>query len=526
MPDADFTGQRHLSQPAIPELPNAPPGASARIVKPGKTRELWLALYFPLLPLRAAVDNGANIPGCDRPVDLSKPLAVFEKTGKTHRLISISSGAETANIRTGMKTSEAWIREPRLKIFPRDHRNERVMLNRLAHSLFDFSPRVAVHDDCTLAVEVGGSLRLYGGLEDLLQQLRKKLSALDTDFNLSLAPTPLAAILCARANHDRCIRQIGQLRSELGEIPLHYYETDKKNLRTLSRMGIRNLRGLFRLPREGLLKRLGKPFVDRLDRLLGERPDPQRLYTPQAKFHAIQDLDQESSEARILGQAGRCLLIRLEACLSRHDSAVWKMAWRLHDAKNEVLLLDINLGVPAWRADILQPLFDLRLESIRLHSPVRKIELETRFFCPRSAHHIELFPALPSSDNTDHRQFVDRVRSKLGSHVIQGLQPADEHRPEKAWQTCEPGHSRILAIKGFDRPLWLLEQPRLLATRNGHPTLDGPLKLHSERERICCGWWDRNRIARDYWNAITTSGQKIWIFKDLHEIKWYLHGIY
>jgi protein ImuB len=66
-----------------------------------------------------------------------------------------------------------------------------------------------------------------------------------------------------------------------------------------------------------------------------------------------------------------------------------------------------------------------------------------------------------------------------------------------------------------------------LGLRNNRPWLDGPLDLGGGCERIDTGWWDGFQVARDYYVARTTEGERLWIYRELRGAGgWFLHGIF
>jgi protein ImuB len=121
---------------------------------------------------------------------------------------------------------------------------------------------------------------------------------------------------------------------------------------------------------------------------------------------------------------------------------------------------------------------------------------------------------------------VERLQARLGFEAVTGLALCPEHRPELAWREVAPGQATV----GADfpvRPLWLLEQPRPLATRAALPWLDGPLRLRAGPERIESGWWDGAGVQRDYYIAQTASGARLWLYRQRGApARWFLHGIF
>ncbi|MFC6685363.1 hypothetical protein ACFQGA_13385 [Marinobacter koreensis] len=65
------------------------------------------------------------------------------------------------------------------------------------------------------------------------------------------------------------------------------------------------------------------------------------------------------------------------------------------------------------------------------------------------------------------------------------------------------------------RPLWLLQGPQ--------PLTEPPTAWFSGPERISGGWWDGERVHRDYYIAQLRSGQLAWVFRDVRE-GWFIHG--
>jgi protein ImuB len=65
------------------------------------------------------------------------------------------------------------------------------------------------------------------------------------------------------------------------------------------------------------------------------------------------------------------------------------------------------------------------------------------------------------------------------------------------------------------RPLWLLKGPQ--------PLTETPATWFSGPERISGGWWDGERVHRDYYIAQLQTGQLAWVFHDA-QTGWFVHG--
>tara|TARA_B100001123_G_scaffold411460_1_gene507688 strand:+ start:426 stop:581 length:156 start_codon:yes stop_codon:yes gene_type:complete len=51
------------------------------------------------------------------------------------------------------------------------------------------------------------------------------------------------------------------------------------------------------------------------------------------------------------------------------------------------------------------------------------------------------------------------------------------------------------------------------------------LDLEKQVERISSGWWDEDPVRRDYYRA-SNGKLQAWIFRDLENGHWFLHGIF
>ncbi len=482
-----------------------------------RPRRLWLAIHCPLLPLEALE--------VDAPGDA--PRAVFETRARIQRVVAADAAATRAGVGPGMRITEARLLTPGLRLLERRPGAERRLLNSLGHVLLSFSDTVVDTAEHTLAVEIAGSLRLFGGLDSLHARLGQALAG-RVDARLAVAPNPTAATLGARAGIAAPILDPDRLRSVLGSLPIRLFEPGEAALRRLSGFGVTTLRDLFRLPRGGLSRRLGKDFVDRLERLLGECPDPYPPLRLERRFRHTVHLDEETRDAAILLREMDPVLEQLQHALERNGAGIRDTAWTLVTSGEQAdVVIDIHLSRVGWRAETLRQLLSLRLEATALPRPVRGIRLDSGPFLPLPADSHSLFARLPTAQGHDFSGLLDRLGSRLGRDAVQGIGTVAEYRPEQAWRLTSPAQPMppVQAGPRTRRPLWILRRPKRLRVDGDRPWLRGPLRLSAETERIRCGWWDGGGIDRDYRQAISCRGERLWVFRDGRG-NWYLHGIY
>jgi protein ImuB len=124
---------------------------------------------------------------------------------------------------------------------------------------------------------------------------------------------------------------------------------------------------------------------------------------------------------------------------------------------------------------------------------------------------------------------IERLRARLGDDAVLGLERFPDHRPERAFRTCQPdgGGSAGASAAAAGRPLWLLGEPRPLSEIGEAPCYDGRLTLLAGPERIESGWWDGDDVTRDYFVASNPSEALLWIYRERNaNARWFLHGFF
>jgi len=362
-----------------------------------------------------------------------------------------------------------------------------------------FTPKVSLEPPQELLLEVQGSLRMHGGIENFLTALRRGLDELGSQASLALASTPRAALWLARGKGEA-----------LEALPI---EATRFELEFLNSIGVRTVGELLQLPREGLAQRCGGQVAEDLDRALGAAPEPRAFFAPPASFAATLALPAQAVHAAAILFGARRLLAQLEGLLAaRHEGIRNFRLVLLHESRSTAV--DIGLASPARDAERLMRVLRERLDRIALTRPVEAIRLEAGGFVPLHATSAGMFGDA-AAEAEGWARLAERLRARLGHDAVCGLALQPDHRPEHAWRRVEPGEwdPREFHPPG-PRPLWLLEEKKL---REGEFTpLAGP-------ERIESGWWDGDDARRDYFVARLHSSL-VWIYREDGE--WYLHGLF
>ncbi len=473
----------------------------------------WLGLYFPELPLEVGL-AGAPADG---------PAAVTETREGRERIARCNAAARARGVRVGQPLPAALALVPALHSRRRDPARERQALETLAQWAWQFSSRIVL-EPAALLLEIGASLRLFGGQARLLRRVEAGLSALGHEARWAVAPTPVAAGLLARERPASEVDSRQALLPLLERIPLACLTRDVRARRLLQDIGLHSIGDALRLPRAELARRSGPELLGHLDRLLGDAPDPRPCWEPPAHFEQAQELAAEVERAEALLFPARRLLLALCGFLRGRGAATQRLEWRLlhRDGRPPT---DFTLGLLTPGRDPEQLLARLRerLERLSLPAPVIGLGLRVEDCLPFAERTAELLPETPQGPDPAP---LERLAVRLGEDRLSGLRARPDHRPERAGETCPPGEGGGEASLHGLLPPWLLHPPRPLAAPDGRPRHQGILQLLGRPRRIESGWWDGADQSRDYYLARDRDGSHLWIYRDRRSGDWFLHGLF
>ncbi|WP_240342507.1 DNA polymerase Y family protein [Methylococcus sp. EFPC2] len=539
----------------LPLFEESPPAPERR----PEAGRLWLCAHFPDLALEVL------------PINPARPAATVEERKGRPVIHAVSAGAKQAGVEPGMALAAALALCPGLDIRSRDPMAEREALNRLAETGLDFTPWVSLDQPESLLLEIRASLNLFGGTEKLRVGLRSRLAALGHSPVIAIAPSSEASALLARLGLETTVSETQALRSALGRVPIAALSLDEKKVRRLLKTGVRHLADLWRLPRDGLARRYGSELLRQLDALSGAETRILSAYHCPPRFTARREMPLALERLDHFFPAIEQMTEEFAVFLKARDAAASELKLILHHQGRPASGLELRFRSGNRDASHWCRLLREKLERSPLPAPLIAVELESGSIVPFEPERTDLFgdETAQSGDGRDWQAVLEQLQARLGSHAVQRLAAVADHRPEHALHrdggkssrtpgrvfhtpTPEPTHvgwnkrRRIPADRPKSRdslrssqpteeneasaasygtnsllslrPVWLLTEPEPLAAKD--------IRLLSEAERIESGWWDGGSIRRDYHRATDRRGRRLWVYRDLHDGGWYLHGLY
>ena len=484
------------------------------------SEELWLCLYFPLLPVEVFRRHD------------NSPVVVLNR----QRVSFLNQPARDIGIMQGSSMSTTYTISDHVVSFERDENKELKRLEHLAQWAYQFTPSVSLTPPQSLLLEIGGCLKLFQGLANLKQTISDRLTALGYTVAMGVNRTPLAALCYAAAALDD---NTGDVRQSLARVPVQQLHIEDAIIEKLHQMGISRCQQLFALPVDGLNRRFGVFFTDYLARLTGVRPDPRKFVTDEPVFASEVTFLSDVSDLNSLMFPIKRLLGELHDFLRSRQLQVNQFTLRLTHRSHAAQQLTITLANPDNDPNMFLILTQLKLDGIKHMPEVDNISLHAANFLEAEGPSGDLFHGtrFQQKDGRTHSKaeearavrLLNMMTARLGRDACFGLSLANDHRPELAWkpvslQTRDYWTTDV--SRDNARPAYLLSKPSTLKTKDNRPYLSGELTLLQGPERIDFGWWDHKEINRDYYVARHQSGALYWVYHQVANNQWYLHGIF
>jgi protein ImuB len=486
-----------------------------------------------------------------------------------NRVVAVSAFAQSAGVQLGMRSSSVQILLPDAQIRQRDSECERAALQTVALALLQYSPQVVVAEQASVLINVGASLRLFGGVRHLCRHVMKTMAALGMRATLGCAATARAAWLFAHAvarnaaatslsaSHPRsgkyCL-SLKKLPHQLDRLVVSLLPAAEPWLSWLQGIGCHQLGALRQLPRAGLQRRCGKTLLHSMDCAYGEATELYPWLEAPPEFNARAELPDRIEHADAILGFARILLLQLCGWLSSKQLAITKFQLQLeHERGRQAIaptLLEINLAEATWREEHLSRLLKEHLAQLKLDAPVIVIRLHAMQVEAMQAPSASLFPEPGGSKEEQHR-LLELLVARLGAENVLQAAPQMDHRPEIAntWVSVMsdvaqkrklsnssnlPHKTNKRVDRPMDRPVWLLAKALPLKVHQHRPFYGSALKLMSPAERIEAGWWNGQLVTRDYFIAENAEHVRCWIYRErINQLNqnetdaaWFLHGLF
>ncbi len=459
------------------------------------------------------------------------------------RVLAASALARAAGVQPGLRRGGVLMLMPDARLHERTPEREADALHAVAMALLQYTPQVTQAEEATLLMDVGASLRLFGGVRALCRRIRASMVALGFTVCLSCAPTARGAWLLARQRGGHALTMASLVR-RLDRTPSGLPLPARPFAAWFEGIGCFTLGAMRRLPRPGLQRRCGRPLLDLLDAAYGMTAELFDWIEAPTTFRAHLELFDRVEQADALLFGAHRLLLQMTGWLCARQLAVERIVLELEHERGRVArpptLVEIVLAEPTWRDEHLVRLLRERLAKVELVAHVIGLALEAPQVQAMEPPSDSLFPE-PGGSEDDQWRMLELLVARLGPENVLQAAPQADYRPELAnrWVPVQK-KQRSAALQAqlppdvlsLPRPAWLLAKPIALLMRNHRPFYGSPLKMASTPERIEAGWWTESQ-TRDYFIAQGQDQAYYWVYRERMvgaaadaQPRWFLHGLF
>lgn len=427
-----------------------------------------------------------------------------------------------------------------------------------------------------LLLDITGLAHLFGDEAQLARLLLRHLESLGYLARAAAADTVGAAWAAAHFLSDRYFREhqqplilaAGDPRP-LQQLPVTALRLDDTVVDTLNQLGVQQLSQLLQLSRDDLAMRFGNAIHLRLDQLLGNTPEPVVALRRPAQFTAEQLLEYPTRHRETI----EVIISRLidQLCRQLRSQQQGALQWQVRlQCNSGPIDFSISLFQSSTSLDEIMPLVEMQLEVV-FQTPMRPskkrklIRFEVNEICVAVTSHVllvqqqrDLFDESPRLNKQSLSHLINRLAGRLGTENVvyptlqSGAQPEysyrlkslvdarRQHRRKPA--QARSGSHRLARPIRLCRPPVPVETNHHLAVPNQSSTASSVRDLHRPPaqitvgksnyrveqawgpERIETGWWRGPTVCRDYWRIAVDTGQQFWIYRDMRQNRWWLHG--
>jgi protein ImuB len=449
-----------------------------------------------------------------------------------------------------------WPARASVRFEAHDPQADRQRLKELAVLAQQFSPIVAVDDsdppDCLLLDATGcgfgfGGEQLFA--EKLVAAVRKRgywgVAALADTITAAWAVSRRALgrrLLAADVASRVIVIAPNEQKSVLLPLAIEALRLPPRIVEVLHELNIVRVDQLLALPRNQLPSRFGAELLLSIDRAFGVLPEGLTAEPDIEPLELSWAFEPPVSELFSMTAAIEEMIERLLKRIRGQQVGIQQLLWWAKPEKGERVCFPVVLVRPTLSQLDLMALIRLQLERLQVTGEIAEVAVRAAV-APLHFDQGDLFGTRPDG-RAGIAGLLERLTSRLGDKAVLRPRLYPDAQPEFACQydpwlssiTVKTPHTACATYSPLTRPPMLKPIPVAVSVLSVFPGGQprrvrwGSRDLDVARswgpERIETGWWRGADVRRDYYVAETTAGERFWVFRDLCDGGWFLHGVY
>ncbi len=496
--------------------------------------------YIPHFELQAALREH---PDWDKvPVGLLDEAPTGNTKARKCQIIQANQEAQQSGVCEGMTAPQALARCSQIQLLTRAPVQERIAQDILLQWNASLTPNIESTRPGVCTMNLRGTSYDKGLEERWAHACIKALTSLQLHPQIGIANTPDLALLAAHSARpiQKVASQPDAIQKFLAPFPISALGTHEDILNILNRWGIKTVRDLVQLPKQEVVRRLGKECLPVWERAQGKANRPLHHFQPSCILTESTDLEQPIERLEALIFILNRFLDQLTARLENLYRVAASMTLDLRFDDGTSHHQNFRIPEPTRDSQRLFRMLFTYLENFRSPSPIVGLSLS---ISPTRSTHVQL--SLFETNLRDPNRFTEtlsRLEALLGPNRVGTPVPTASHRPDsfqlEPFSTTEPHQAPStenkppmegLPLRRFRPP----KPARITLTNSTHA--EQRMRIHfANQQTLSCKlsgpwknsghWWDQDRWDRQEWDVELDSGGLYRIAYEANQ--WLIDGIY
>ncbi len=423
---------------------------------------------------------------------------------------------------------------PRLQTRPADLAQEAGALGTLRRWVSRYAPMVATDGSDGLIADITGVGHLFGGEEELRDDLHARLARSALAAQSAIAGTRGAAHALAR--HRGGIVPEGGVAQAIGPLPVASLRIDGDTAVALALVGLTTIGHLIPLPRAPLARRFGAAVILRLDQALGARDEPVAAEADVPHYGIRMTLPEPIGLQSDVMEGLDRLLERLCAKLAHHHAGARRVLLELRRVDRGTVQVEVGLARAMRDPRRIAALFRKGVDEVDAGFGIDALRVVATLVEPLAPEQLGGGQKVRAEDALS--DLISRLGNRIGFDQVLRFLPAESKIPERSYLLVPAAYSE--PAEGFPRhgpprPLLIFPPEPVQATTRSPP----PSRFRWRRmsfstlratgpERIAPEWWFDEPAwrsgLRDYWRIETREGPRLWLFHTPQQPAWWVQG--
>lgn len=456
-------------------------------------------------------------------------------------VMAASTAAKEKGVDKGMVLADARAIIPGLQYFDDEPGRQSKLLNALAEWCIRFTPSVSIELSDGLILDATGCAHLWGGENEFLAEISKRLHDFGYHTRVAIADTIGAAWAVARFGKSLLIKK-GEHEIALLSLPPIALRIDLEIAAKLEKLGLTRISNLINIPKAAIQRRFGPQLLMRLHQAVGKEEEYIQPILPITLYRETLPCMELIVSRPGIEIALTHLLKNLCKRLQQEEKGLRTALFKCYREDGKIEKAGIGTNHPSANSKHLFKLFEDKISSLQPAQGIDLFTLEAGVVEDLPPSQEKLFESNTGFNETRLAELLDRIGGKLGAQYIQRFLPCEHYWPERSYKPASALNEPIQTIWNIERPrpLQLLRIPepvQVTAPVPDYPPMhfrykeilhkvikaDGPERIESE-------WWLEEGRHRDYYCVEDEEGHRYWLFRSGHYdgagYKWFIHGFF